>query len=191
MYDFIKGTVVETTASSVVVEVHGIGYRIVTPSCYLGKLEGEKLLYTSFVVREFSQTLYGFLTPQERELFEMFLTISGIGPKIALALVGHLEQDTLLQVVQNNDVAHLSRVPGIGKKTAEKLLVELKSKLKSLLLLMSPAKKMTSSATQDALAALMNLGYNQVRAERAVQKAREALSEDADLSEIIALALKH
>lgn len=191
MYEYIKGRVVENTTSHAILEVNGVAYRILIPISYMGKLGEEQLLYTSFIVRELSHTLYGFFTMQERELFEIFISISGIGPKTALALIGHLDQEHLLQVVHNNDIVSLSKVPGIGKKTAERLLIELKGKLKLLLSLTPATRRFVSSSAEDALAALINLGYNQVRAEKAVQKARESLAEDAELSDIIALALKH
>lgn len=193
MYEFIRGKLATVAANYVVIEAQGVGYRLSIPISYVGKfgeLGSEQILYSSFIIREFSQTLYGFFTCQERELFEILVAISGIGPKTALSLVGHLPQDALVQAVQNQDSAAFVKVPGIGAKTAERLVIELKGKLKFILPTVS-VRSGKSLIMHDALAALMNLGYNQARAEKAVQKAQELLSDEADLSEVIALALRN
>jgi len=192
MYEFVKGELVEVTSAYAVIEANGVGYRLLVPASYVGTLGqlGERvLLYTSFVVRELSQTLFGFRSKEERELFEMVTAVSGIGPKTALSLLGHFSREAFLQAVQNNDIVQISKVPGIGKRTAERLLIELKGKLKELLAFL-PKESLGGGFMQDALTALLNLGYSEARAEKALQKAQASLSEEAELSEIIAEALK-
>lgn len=189
MYEYIRGKLIEKTPLYVVIEANGIGYKLYVPTNLLGKLPeiGEvSFLYLSWVVREMSQTLYAFATKEERELFERVTTISGIGPKTALAMVGHFEYSQLEEIVRCNDCAALSRVPGIGKKTAERLMLELRERLK-----LFPSSTLSSSSkVQDALNALLKLGYSQGHAEKAVKKAIEKLPEESDLSALVTLSLK-
>ena len=131
MYAFIRGQLTHLSTGSLVLENQGIGYKILIPvhtAFHLLELGKEILLYTSFVIREFSHTLYGFLHVDEKELFESLIDISGVGPKLALSLVGHLSIPALQTIVIKEDVQALCKIPGIGKKTAERLLVELKGK---------------------------------------------------------------
>ncbi|MFC2049354.1 Holliday junction branch migration protein RuvA, partial [Chlamydiota bacterium] len=170
MYDYFNGKLAEKNGHYAVVEVGGIGYKLHIPISLFAKLPqiGEHvLIYASWVVRETSQALYGFVSKEERELFELLLTVSGIGPKTALGLIGHFEPSAFQDAVRGGNVAALAKSPGIGKKTAEKLIVDLKSKLK-----MSTFSSIAyPSKTQDALNALLRLGYSQMSAEHAVQKA--------------------
>jgi holliday junction DNA helicase RuvA len=191
MYAYFNGKLVEKTPLFAIVEVHGIGYKCHIPITLVSKLPpvGEQvLLYVSWVVREMSQALYGFATQEQRDLFELLLTLSGIGPKTALALVGHFELEDLEESVRTGNSQSLTQVPGIGKKTAERLIVDLKGKLK-----FSPFPKsaVTSSKVQDALNALLHLGCSQAHAEQAIKKAMEELTEECDLPTLITAALKY
>lgn len=189
MYEYFSGKLVHKEAHLVVLDVQGIGYKLHVPTNLLGQLpmEGTHIfLYVSWVVREMSQTLYGFATQEIRDLFELLITLSGVGPKIALALISHFEPTDLADVVRKGNSLALAQVPGIGKKTAEKLIVELKNRLK---LTFFP-KISHSSKTQDALNALLRLGYSQTNAEQAIQKALETLKEETDLPTLITTALK-
>lgn len=189
MYDFIRGCLAEKTASYVVIDTESIGYKIHVPVNYCNQLPEIGVtvkLYTSWVIRELSQTLYGFFEKAERELFEQLLSISGIGPKTSLALMGHYTPKELERIVQNGEIASLARVPGIGKKTAEKLLVDLKNRLKLTVF----TQPLYSTKEQDAVSALLNLGCSQSIAEKAIQKAQKELSHEADLATLIATALK-
>ncbi|NGX54119.1 MAG: Holliday junction ATP-dependent DNA helicase RuvA [Chlamydiae bacterium] len=191
MYDFIRGKLIETTPTYVVLEAAGVGYKLLTPANLLGAREApgkEILLYTSWVVRELSQTLYGFLERQERDLFEVLLSLSGIGPKIALAILGSLTLDDLYHAIQVDDFLLLSKVPGIGKKTAERLLLELRRK-EGLFTATQKSQK-PKGKVYDALQALLNLGYSQISAEKALKKAMETLPEESDLSILISAALQ-
>ena len=181
MYEYIKGTLIESNDSYSVIDVHGIGYRLLTPRP-LHEVGQTVLLYTSFIVREQSQTLYAFVTKEDRELFELLITLSGVGPKTALNVIAHI--DDLLSVVEMQNAAALAKVPGIGKKTAERMLVELKGRVKA------GMKMGGNPKLQDALAALLNLGYSPSAAEKAVKMAAAEVDDPNDLSQLITTALK-
>ncbi len=179
------------SALQVIVEAGGLGYRIAIPvSGYnqLPILGAPCFLHLSQVIREDAHTLYGFLQESERELFERLLTVSGIGPKTALAIIGHIEIGAFRRAVASADLRLLSKIPGIGKKTAERLILELKDRF---------AKEVTfqdlpieASLAQDALRAMIHLGYNPSEAERAVQKALKEKGEETDLGRLITFALQ-
>jgi len=191
MYEYIKGTLVEATALDAIIDVQGIGYHVFIPVSDFGELSqiGEKvLLYTSFVVREMSQTLYGFLTKESRDLFEKLITISGIGPKTGLGIIGHLSFEEMQEAVRTHDCATFVRVPGIGKKTAERLLIELEGRFKVQVV---PQAAQPTGRLSDALQALMQLGLTSKAASTAVKKAADALSPECDLSTLITAALKY
>ena len=127
MIEFIKGEFIENGPTHVIVEANGIGYRIATPTSLLATLPkpgAHLMLYLTLVVRETSFTLYGFASSQSKELFEILNTISGVGPKTALALVSSLSYDELIDAVQEGNATLICKTPGIGKKTAERLILE-------------------------------------------------------------------
>lgn len=193
MYAFIRGKIAVATPTFITLDVSGVGYKIAIPLNTLSKLPetGEvALLYTSFVVRELFQGLYGFTTSEERDLFEVLIEISGIGPKTALNLIGHYPPDQLHTLILAEDTVALSKVPGIGKKTAERLLVELKGKLDAF---PAPTTPLTSKKQnmQDALKALMKLGYNPSIAGKALKKSVELKGEEAEVGDLISGALRH
>lgn len=199
MFSYLKGILVSTTPSQAVVDVQGIGYLVFIPCSALGQLPqlGETVqFHTSFVVREFSQALYGFLEIQERNVFEILMNVSGVGPKLALSLIGHLPPFQLHHAIQHNDLADLCRVPGVGKKTAERLVVELKDKLAQFLTL-APSqltvqvKDIRVQYIQDATLALINLGYTQHAAQKAIKQSLKELPDGADLPLLITSALKN
>ncbi len=190
MYAYIKGELVEATPVDAIVDVQGVGYHLHIPVSDYGKLPqiGEAvLLYTSFVVRELSQTLYGFLAREARDLFEELIAISGIGPKTGVGIIGHITLEELQEAVRMHDVSRFAKVPGIGKKTAERLLIELQGKLK---IRAVPQQAQSKGHLSDALQALIQLGYTQSAAEKAIKKAADSLSSDCDLSTLITTALK-
>ncbi len=195
MIAYIKGILVSTTTSMVTIDVNGIGYAIYIPIRLLGELPAigkEVLLYTSFIVREMSHTLYGFLNCQDRELFDVLLNISGVGPKLSLSIIGHLNCQELHTAILAQDFHTLCKVPGIGKKTAERLIVELKDKLhgmpKDSKAGLSFAYPLSTPA-QDALLALINLGYQQGAAQKAIHQTLSELPDNADIALIITKAL--
>lgn len=200
MYAYIKGQLQHADAQYAVLETNGVGYKIFIPGNLFSKLPhmGETIiLHTAFVVRELSQTLYGFLTVNERDLFEILLNVTGIGPKTALNIIGHLSLQDLQGAILSGDIFTISKVPGIGKKTAERLIVEMRDKAASLLtpdpssLAVHSICDPQSRQVRDALSALTNLGYNQGVAQKAIKKTLSDLPEGIDLATLITTALKH
>ncbi len=190
----LRGLLTQSTPSSVVIEAYGVGYKVFIPVSLFQKLPQLQevcFLHTSFIVRENSQALYGFEREGERDLFDTLLTISGIGPKVALNLLGHLSEEELYKIVEEENLQGLCRVPGIGKKTGERFLVEMKSKVKGV----TPKgilKEKPHSTLQDAMSALIHLGYNQQTAQKALQKTLEHHpEEEKNLAKLITLALKY
>ncbi len=183
----LAGTLAVKAPPQVLVDVHGVGYEVDVPmsTFYLLPGLGEPVvLLTHFVVREDAQLLYGFLTEPERAAFRELLRISGVGPRTALAILSGLSVAELGQAVGRQDGARLQKVPGIGKKTAERLLLELKGRLAPDL--GSPAAAPLDDAQADILQALQALGYN----EREAAAALKALPAGTGVSEGIRLALK-
>lgn len=194
MFEYIKGKLIEVDTTRAVIDINGIGYKIIIPaSIYSDLLNKESVfLYTSYIVKEDSQTLYGFLTKTQRDVFELLLSVSGIGAKTAILLLGHLDIDNLMIAVNNADIRLISKVPGIGKKTAERLILELKDKLKTIDTknIGKSISHRASTITSDAIAALMNLGYNPSQAQRAVKSVINDFDEKINLSDLITKALK-
>lgn len=196
MMEYIKGILTSSSLEKTIVEVGGIGYRISIPLSNYTKLPkiGEPLqLFLSTVIREDSQKHYGFLTLEERDLFEVLTQISGIGPKTALSLLGHLEAPDLQLAISSSDVQSICKVPGIGKKTAERLIIEMRDKVQKnpIAKISIPSHRSSHTSTaQDALSALINLGYQPALAQKAVYATLEEVNEDADLAVVITTSLK-
>ncbi|MBA3721583.1 MAG: Holliday junction branch migration protein RuvA [Parachlamydiaceae bacterium] len=200
MYAYIKGILVHSTPLQATIDVKGVGYCIYISSSGLGQLPqiGEPLqLYTSFVVREFVQALYGFITMEERDIFECLLNVTGVGPKLALSLIGHLPPSHLHAAIAQEDIMKLCKVPGVGKKTAERLIIELRDKLSSWSVSsvsdfsIQINKDPRLQCIQDAILALVNLGYNQSTAQKAVKQSLKELPENAELSTLITASLQN
>lgn len=199
MFAYIKGELVQATPLHAVIDVHGVGYRISIPANVFSKLPQlghPVILHVSHVVRELSQTLYGFFSLQERDLFELLLGVTGIGPKLALSLIGHLYLHDLRTAISKADIATISKVPGIGKKTAERLVIELRDKISSAFPhdpseLSIPLSDPQAQKISDAMSALINLGYNQAAAQKAIKKTLKDFSEDLDLAALITHSLKN
>jgi Holliday junction DNA helicase RuvA len=183
----ITGTLAEKAPPLVLVDVGGVGYEIDVPMSTFYNLPalGERIsLLTHFVVREDAQQLFGFLTHEERATFRELVKISGVGPRTALSILSGLSVGDLAQAVSRQEAGRLIKVPGIGKKTAERLLLELKGKLGPDLA--KPAAGAASDAQADIVQALVALGYN----EREAHAALKALPPEIGVSEGIKLALK-
>lgn len=200
MFAFIKGKLVQANPLYVVVEANGVGYKISIGASTFAKIpmiESDILLYTSFVVREFSQALYGFISDQDRELFESLMNVSGIGPKSALSLIGHMDTYDLCQAISQQNIQQICKVPGIGKKTAERLVIEMRDKLPQFISVSEKDRKHylptdpKMQIVSDAMSALINLGYNQMTAEKAIKKTLKDIPEGSDLPALITGALKN
>lgn len=198
MYAYIKGILIESNGHSAIVEVHGIGYKIFVPADCLGKLsqQGKEVtLHTSLVIRENSQALYGFSTANNRDLFEALLNVSGIGPKIALSISGHMPAHELQAAIRHNNIQALTKIPGIGKKTAERLIIEMRDKMDAYTHHSAEEYALSVPDSQarmiaDAMNALINLGYNQLAAQKALKKTIQEYPEEIDLPTLITQALK-
>jgi Holliday junction DNA helicase RuvA len=183
----LVGTLAAKSPPQILVDVHGVGYELDVPMSsfyHLPALGAPVTLLTHFVVREDAQLLYGFLTEGERSTFRELVKVSGVGPRTALAVLSGLSAAELAQAVTAQEVGRLVKVPGIGKKTAERLLLELKGKLGPDL--GSPPAEAVSDSQADIVQALLALGYN----ERDAKAALKALPPDVGVAEGIKLALK-
>lgn len=195
MYTFIRGKLVFASPLHCIIEAGGMGYKIPMAANAFSKMPqvGEEvLLHTSFQVRDTSQTLYGFLTEQERDLFELLINISGVGPKLGLSIIGHLSFSELRFAITQNEIARLCKIPGIGKKTAERLIIETRDKIDHLQFqdFSAPSIAVKESQTvQDAMSAMIHLGYNQSTAQKAVKKSLAELPDNPDLALLITQAL--
>ena len=197
MYDYIKGTLSHLTISKATLDTAGLGFCILIPinthAQLLSKVGEVVALFTSFVIREDSHRLFGFLERNERDLFEKLSDVTGIGPKTALSIIGHLTAKELDLAIYQQDISTLSRVPGIGKKTAERLIVELKDKIRHLKPLLEEGSCKDSFSDphiQDALSALIHLGYNEALAQKAIKKVLKESNKTLTLSELITYSLK-
>jgi Holliday junction DNA helicase RuvA len=191
----IQGHLIEQTDSQILVDVGGLAYEVEVTAAALQELvvaPGAPVqLYTHFIVREDAQLLYGFLSRLQRDVFRDLIRISGVGPKLAQSILASLALEELAYCVRNKDVAMLTRVPGVGKKTAERLLMELKDRLQNLSAIETVRTAPGMAVAGEAEAALVALGYKPVEAQRAITLARaEADNADAGTEELIRLALK-
>ncbi|MEX8493576.1 Holliday junction branch migration protein RuvA [Sphaerotilus sp.] len=183
----LTGTLAEKSPPQILIDVNGVGYEVDVPMSTFYHLPhlGERVtLHTHFVVREDAQLLYGFLTPAERETFRQLIRITGVGPRIALAVLSGMSAGELAQAVSTQQAGRLVKVPGIGKKTAERLLLELKGKLGPDLAL--PGAAAQTDAQSDIVQALIALGYNEKEAAAAIK----LLPTDIGVSDGIKAALK-
>jgi Holliday junction DNA helicase RuvA len=183
----LTGTLAQKSPPQVLIDVNGVGYEVDVPmsSFYNLPALGERVtLLTHFIVREDAQLLFGFLTAEERATFRQLIKISGIGPRMALGLLSGLSVAELSQAVAQQQAARLVKVPGIGKKTAERLLLELKGKLAPDL--GQPGAAISSDAQVDIVQALIALGYSEKDAAAALKQ----LPADVGVSDGIKLALK-
>ena len=179
----LKGTVDDIDGTNLVVDVAGLGYELEVSARVLefGCTVGDAIsLSTHFVVREDAQLLYGFADSDERDLFRIFIRINGVGPRMAMALISSMPPAALAAAVQENDIAQLTHVPGVGKKTAERLMVELRSRTELLLSQASSAVPVPSRGAgqgQEAEDALIALGYKPHQASAAIAEALVSLQE--------------
>lgn len=169
----LRGRMLRKGPQEVVVDVGGVGYRVAIPlsTFYrLGEPGSEVRLLTYTHVREDALALFGFLTEAEQDLFERLIDVAGVGPRLALAILSGIEPPDLVAALRDGDVARLTRIPGVGRKTAERLVLELKDKVQRLAA--SPARAPSAGSPRDDLvSALVHLGYSRPEAERGVDRA--------------------
>ena len=185
----IAGILLEKNPPQVVIDVAGVGYEIDVPMSTfynLPKLQEKVALFTHLVVREDAHLLYGFGTEAERATFRQLLKVSGVGPKVALAVLSGMSVNDLAEAVMTQESGRLTKVPGIGKKTAERLLLELKDRLKVDVRISVGGEVSAVSSAADILNALISLGYNDKEALYAIKQ----LPKDVSVSDGIRQALK-
>ncbi len=198
MISFLQGKLIEALPTQITLDVHGVGYELLIPlSSYdqLPKPGQELRILTHLAVREDALTLYGFMTARERELFRMLInTVTGIGPKIALNVLSGMNVAAFRGAVANSDVKALSQISGVGKKTAERIVVELRDKIGAAgAWEAASAQRALSPEDQrinDAVLALMALGFKQIEAHDAVRKSQTALGPAATVEELVRACLK-
>jgi Holliday junction DNA helicase RuvA len=195
MYEYIIGQLIEVASGKAVVDVGNLAYSLVispsTSAKLVPRLGANVKLYLSLIVREDAHLLYGFLLKEEREWFLLLGDVAGVGPKMALAITGHLNIEELSVAIAQSQIAVLCTIPGVGKKTAERLLLELKNNQKVKYLAQNNSTRGNAYAT-DAIRALINLGYPAVRAQKAVYSVIDEKEEDPpqELSALITAALR-
>lgn len=205
----LSGTLAEKSPPEILIECAGVGYEVTMPmtSIYaLPELNEQAIVYTHFVVREDAQLLYGFANKTERKLFRLLIKVNGVGPKLALAVLSAMSADQFVSCVGHDDVSGIVKIPGVGKKTAERLLIEMRDRLKDWqMTTLTPATdampvQLNTGQTLghafndsfrsnkgDAINALISLGYKQVQADKAVKL---VYNEGMSSEDIIRLSLK-
>ncbi len=190
----IRGHILARRPDHVVIDVGGVGYRVfvsIDAFCRLPN-NGEIHLFTHTIVRDDAIHLYGFMTEREWEAFRLLVGVSGVGPKLAMGILSGIPVDELWAAVRSGDAARLAKTPGVGKKTAGRLVVDLAGRL--------PKQEDAETAgtptggispvVDDAVGALMNLGYPEAKAQKAVDKAMAAAGDNAAIEDVLRLALK-
>jgi holliday junction DNA helicase RuvA len=180
----LRGRITEKQPNRIVVDVNGVGYDVFVPlsTFYgLGDAGSSVALRIHTHVREDALALYGFSTPLEQDLFERLIGVSGIGPRLALAVLSGMEPGELMRAIERSDVARLTSIPGVGKKTSERIVLELKDRLPPARTLAAAAGEAPRDAAvrDDVLSALLNLGYHRPLAEKAVASALKMAPDDS------------
>lgn len=198
MYDFIEGKIDSRSAATVVVATAGIGYELRVPlGSPLPGLGQEARLYTHLAVREDAHTLFGFSDRPTRELFRTLLKVRGVGPSMALAVISGLSREELVQAITSGDVKALQRIKGVGKKTADQILLDLADRAESLasgltvdgIVAPMPPKNQASGNIEDATQALVSIGYKESEARKLVEKAANEV-DPTDLDELVRASIR-
>jgi len=198
MITFLRGKLVDAVPTQITIDVHGVGYELLIPLSSFDKLPpaGQEVsILTHLAVREDAHVLYGFMTSAEREMFRLLINnVSGIGPKIALNVLSGMNVVALRGAVANSDLKSLSQISGVGKKTAERIVVELKDKIGPAGAWEASSAQRALSATdqktRDAILALVALGFKQNEAYESVRAAMAALGSEATVENIVRACLK-
>ncbi len=189
----LRGIILEKQPPQLLLDVHGVAYEVDAPMNTFYRLPDigqEVILFTHLVIREDAHHLYGFYAREERALFRTLIKVNGIGPRLGLTILSSIEPSEFVRCIVNNDTANLVRLPGIGKKTAERLIIEMRDKLSdwqssvSIGSELNPVVKKSSvsnRAMQDAISALISLGYKPAEASRAVSKIEDSSLSSEDI----------
>lgn len=182
MIAHLRGKLLARHPNQAILEAGGVGYDVaisVPTFSELPSLGSEVSLYIHTHVREDQIALYGFLRPEEKQLFEKLISLSGIGPKLAITILSGMPTDDMVNAIRGNDVARLTKIPGIGKKTAERMVLELRDKLPADQRQPAQVVPALSAVQEDVLSALLNLGYQRIAAEKAISAVDKSGSFDA------------
>jgi Holliday junction DNA helicase RuvA len=198
MFDYIKGTLAEKNIGTAVIEASGVGYLLIIPLSTYEKLppvNHDVKLFTHHYVREDMQRLYGFISKQEREIFEQLIGISKIGPKTAVSILSGVSPADLISCVNKSDATRLRKIPGVGDKTAQRLVMELKGKLGVSGIIDGPAAHHTpgmapASPRSEAFDAMITLGYAEKQIQSALFRVESVIAADAPAEEWIKKALQ-
>lgn len=190
MIAHLRGTVATVTLNAAVLDLGGVGYHVMcTPSTVAGlRLGQEVTLWTSLVVREDSLTVYGFADAEERDMFELVQTASGVGPKVAQAMLAVLPPERLRSAIASSDHATLTKVPGIGRKGAERIVVELKDRVGKIV--SSTAPSAAAPWREQVHEALVGLGWSAKDADKAIDRVADTVGDDPDISTVLRDALR-
>jgi holliday junction DNA helicase RuvA len=176
MIGLLRGRLLEKRPNQVILDVGGVGYLVAVPLstfAALGELHGEVTLLVHTHVREDALALYGFLSQREKHLFELLLGASGVGPSLALKILSGMNVEELVPAIRTGDLARLTKIPGVGRKTAERMVVELKDKLEAVAIEQEkPAPASPAGVEADVKSALINLGYDERTADSALAEAK-------------------
>ena len=197
MIGLLRGQLVKRDPAHLIVEVNGVGYRVFIPLSTYYRLPDEGtgvLLYTVTHLRDDALHLYGFLTERERALFDLLRSVTGIGPRLATNILSGITAEELTGAIGRADLVRLSAIPGVGRKTAERIVLELKEKVQSLLepaeAAAAPQRDPSEEVLQDVVSALLNLGYSRSVASTAAAKALRTEDGDQDFETVIKRALR-
>jgi len=183
MIGLLRGRLAEKRPNQVILDVGGVGYLVQVPLstfAALGELHAEVTLLIHTHVREDALALYGFVSAREKHFFEMLLSASGVGPSLALKILSGMSVDELVPAIRGSDLARLTRIPGVGRKTAERIVVELKDKLEAVALEAErPTAASPAGVEADVVSALVNLGYDARTAESAVGEAKREVGTES------------
>ncbi|MGV7220057.1 MAG: Holliday junction branch migration protein RuvA [Nitrospinales bacterium] len=189
MIAYLKGVLISKSPISVTVDVNGVGYEVFVPLSTFYELPdtGNSISFRIHTQhKEDTLKLFGFLTEEDKKIFEILISINKVGPKMALTILSGMSTSALLNAVNNNDVDRLSTIPGVGRKTSERLILELKDKLKNIETTEDRTSSSSTNGTmEDALSALINLGYKKPQAEMALKKVTSDSDSTTDLEYLI------
>jgi Holliday junction DNA helicase RuvA len=196
MFDYIRGTLTDRELTQVTIEASGVGYAVSIPlSTYeqLPEPGKEARIYIHYYLREDDVKLFGFATKADREIFRHLITVNSVGPKVAMSIMSGASIENLVMYVNSGDTAGLKKIPGVGAKTAERIIVELKGKLgmyASTASISMTKRPVAKGRKEEAYAAMLSLGYNDKQVAKAIERVSQEINENAPIEEWIKTALQ-